>query len=70
MTDVRFARSTHRGYAYSYTAIPKCHIILPPLEADVNLLSSGDYLVEILDYRLALGLGNANDFGNEPRVEG
>ena len=54
---------------YTDTVVPERNIVLLPLEMCMNLLSSGDEFVEIIDDCIRLGFGNADDSSDKARVE-
>ena len=51
------------------SVIPEGDIVLVPLEPSMVLRRGGDDLIEKGDDVVALGLGNADNFGNEAGVE-
>jgi hypothetical protein len=54
---------------HSDPVIPKCDIVLGPLEPDVRFLGCGNDIAQVLDDSVALQLWDANDLGHEARVE-
>jgi hypothetical protein len=54
---------------YGDPVIPKCDIVLGPLEPDVGFLGCGNDLAQVVDDGVALQLWDANDLGHEARVE-
>ena len=54
---------------YADTVVPECYVVLLPLKTDMNLLSSGNDFIEILDNRVTFRFRDSHNACDKTRIE-